>query len=103
VYPIRIALLGLLVVTPWFFGGVWARVQWVVMLALAILLALDLISRFGDEDRPNLVPTAWLPAWFGIALGLVQLIPLSPRYAAWFAPGKLICSYELFFHDSPCD
>ena len=83
---IRFSLLTLLVVTPWFFGGVWARVQWVLMLCVAMLLAIDLVARFGDEDRPNLIPTAWLPVLAGVALGLFQLIPWPSPLAKVMAP-----------------
>ena len=86
---IRLSLLLLVVATPWLFGGVWARVQWVLMLALAVLLAVDVIARFGDEDRPNLLPTAWLPLLAGILLGVFQLVPLSPGIANWLSPASL--------------
>ncbi len=92
---IRLTLLALLLLTPWFFGGVWARVQWVLMLVAAILLAVDLVTRFGDDDRPNLVPAAWLPVLAGILLGLFQLVPWSPSLAQIFAPGAVQWRAEL--------
>ena len=41
---IRLVLIALLVVTPWFFGGVLATTQWGLMLVVAVLLALDVAS-----------------------------------------------------------
>ena len=82
---IRTSLLLVLFVTPWFFGGVWASVQWVLLLILAILLSLELVGRFGDEKRPGLIPTAWMPLIIGIALGIFQLIPWTPSLANRFA------------------
>ena len=82
---IRVTLLIVLLITPWLFGGVWASVQWVLMLVLAVLLALELVSRFGDANRPNVIPTVWLPLLAGIALGAFQLIPWTPSLADWFA------------------
>ncbi len=92
---IRLALLALLFVTPWLFGGVWARVQWVLMLVAAVLLAFDLVTRFGEDDRPNLVPSAWLPLLAGIMLGLFQLIPWSPGLAPLMASGAVAWRGEL--------
>ena len=92
---IRLVLIALLVVTPWFFGGVLATTQWGLMLAVAVLLALDVASRFSGEDRPSMVPTAWLPALAGILLGIVQLIPWSPELAAYVAPQTLAWQIEM--------
>ena len=92
---VRWSIVLLLVVTPWFFGGVWASVQWVLMFVGAVLLALDLVTRFGDDDRPNLVPSAWLPVLLGIALGLFQLVPWSPPLAETLAPASLEWRREL--------
>lgn len=92
---IRVVLLALLVITPWFFGGVWARVQWVVMLIAAILLAIDLVTRFSDDDRPHLVPAAWLPPLFGILLGLFHLIPWPASWAETMAPATVAWRAEL--------
>ncbi len=86
---IRVMLLAILVATPWFFGGVWARIQWVLMLLAGVLLALDLVDRFGDQRRPHPMPTLWLPLLAGIGLGLFQLVPLSPGVASWLAAGTL--------------
>jgi O-antigen ligase/tetratricopeptide (TPR) repeat protein len=83
---IRVTLLAVLLITPWWFGGVWARVQWVLMLVLAGLLAADLVGRFGEDDRPNLVPTAWLPVLAGLLLGLFQLVPWPTAMANVAAP-----------------
>ncbi|MCP4191014.1 MAG: O-antigen ligase family protein [Planctomycetaceae bacterium] len=82
---IRTSLLLVLFVTPWLFGGVWASVQWVLLLILAILLAADLMSRFRHEKRLNLIPTAWIPLLIGIGLGTFQLIPWAPSLATLFA------------------
>ncbi|MCA9150110.1 MAG: O-antigen ligase family protein [Planctomycetales bacterium] len=92
---VRWLLILVLVATPWFFGGVWASVQWLLMFVAALLLGLDLVTRFGDDDRPNLVPSAWLPILFGIALGLFQLVPLAPSWAETFAPASLKWRQEL--------
>ena len=86
---IRVALLTLLVGTPWLFGGVWARIQWVLMLLAGVLLALDLVDRFGDQERPSWLPLLWWPLLAGIGLGLFQLLPMSPSVASWFAPATL--------------
>jgi tetratricopeptide (TPR) repeat protein len=83
---VRLTLLAVLLITPWLFGGVWARVQWILMLVLAVLLAVDLMGRFGDDDRPNLVPTAWLPVLAGLLLGLFQLVPWPAALAGVTAP-----------------
>ena len=85
----------ILVVTPWFFGGVWARVQWVLILLVGLLLAMDLVERFGDHDRPNVIPTLWIPLLAGILLGLFQLVPLSPGMASWLAPATARWRSEL--------
>ncbi len=82
-------------VTPWFFGGVWARVQWVLILLVGLLLAMDLVERFGDHDRPNVIPTLWIPLLAGVLLGLFQLVPLSPGMANWLAPATARWRSEL--------
>ena len=92
---IRLTLLALLLLTPWLFGGVWARVQWVLMLIIAVLLAVDLLTRFGDDDRPNLLPTAWLPVLAGLLLGLFQLVPWPPAVAQVLAPATVQWRAEL--------
>ncbi|MCA9199504.1 MAG: O-antigen ligase family protein, partial [Planctomycetales bacterium] len=94
-YIIRALLLIVTVATPWFFGGVWADVQWILLLCLAVQLAFDLMSRFGQYDQPSWLPTAWLPVLFGIALGVCQLVPLSPSTAAWLAPETLALRTQL--------
>ena len=86
---IRVGLLTLLVGTPWLFGGVWARIQWVLMLLAGVLLALDVAERFGNQERPGRLPLLWWPLLAGIGLGLFQLIPLSPGVANWLAPVTL--------------
>ena len=95
IHIIRVSLLAILVATPWWFGGVWARVQWVLMLLVGVLLAMDLVERFGDPDRPNVIPTLWLPLLAGIGLGLFQLTPLPPGLADWLAPGTVRWRAEL--------
>ena len=92
---IRLTLLALLLLTPWLFGGVWARVQWVLMLITAMLLAIDLLTRFGEDDRPNLLPAAWLPVLAGIVLGLFQLVPWPSALAPVLAPGAVQWRAEL--------
>ena len=82
---IRITLLIALVITPWFFGGVWADVQWLLLLAVAILLGLELVVRYRPSNRPSFMPTAWLPLLLGILLGVLQLIPWTPSLGKWFA------------------
>ena len=89
VNTIRITLLIALVITPWFFGGVWADVQWILLLATAILLGLELVVRFRPSNRPQFMPTAWLPLLLGILLGVMQLIPWTPSLAHWFAGESL--------------
>jgi hypothetical protein len=86
---IRLTLLALLLVTPWLFGGVWARVQWILMLVGAMLLAADLVTRFDEDDRPNLIPAAWLPVLAGVVLGLFQLVPWPPALAQVLAPSTV--------------
>jgi tetratricopeptide (TPR) repeat protein len=98
---IRLTLLAVLLITPWVFGGVWARVQWILMLVLALLLAADLVGRFGDEDRPNLVPTAWLPVLAGLLLGLFQLIPWPPAVVDMMAPTTARWRTELVGDSEP--
>ena len=83
---IRNLLLVLLFAAPWFFGGVWASVQWGMLLLVAILLATDLASRFSADERPGLLPIGWLPPLAGMALGLAQLIPFSADSVQKWAP-----------------
>ena len=91
-------LLSLVVSTPWFFGGVWARVQWVLAGAVAVLLAVDVILQLRKKTTKSWMPTLCWPLLLGIGLGLFQLIPLSGQAAAWLAPhatemrGQLISS-----------
>lgn len=96
---VRIVLIGLLVIAPWFFGAVWAQVQWVIMLVVGLLMALELVSRFGDDDRPNLIPAAWVPILGGLVLGLVQLVNWPSGFAETMAPRTLQLRAELTTDD----
>ena len=96
---IRITLLIALVITPWFFGGVWADVQWLLLLAVAILLGLELVVRYRPSNRPPFMPTAWLPLLLGILLGVLQLIPWTPSLGKWFA-GESV-EYQREFASTP--
>ena len=68
--------------------------------ALGTESLLDLVERFGDQDRPNLIPTLWLPLLAGITLGLFQLTPLTPGLADWLASGTVRWRSELV-NDEP--
>ena len=83
---IRVTLIAMVVLTPWMFGGVWARTQWALLLITSVLLAADLLSRFGKYDQTSWMPTSWLPLLFGIAIGVAQLVPMSTSWANMLAP-----------------
>ena len=81
--PITFVLIATLVITPWFFGGVWSSVQSVLLFVAAGLLVLDALR---GAPR-SCLPTAFWPLVLGIALGLFQLVPLGPKFAPKLAPG----------------
>jgi len=80
------ALLLMVLVTPWFYGGVWTRVQWILAEVAAILLAIDLVWQFGRRHLPARIPTLLMPLLLGIGLGILQIVPLSESVAGWVAP-----------------
>ena len=92
---IRLVLIGLLVIAPWFFGAVWAQVQWILMLVVGLLMSLELVTRFGQDDRPNLIPASWLPLLAGLVLGLIQLVNWPGGLAETMAPRTLQLRAEL--------
>ena len=81
--PITFVLIASLVITPWLFGGVWSRVQCVLVFVAAGLLVLDALR---GASRCYL-PTAFWPLVLGIALGLFQLVPWGPKFAPKLASG----------------
>ena len=92
---IRVSLIIAVVLTPWFFGGVWAITQWALLLIASILLAADLAVRFSHYDQSSWIPTAWIPLFLGVMLGIAQLIPLSPTLANVLAPSMSKLRSEL--------
>lgn len=92
---IRVALIAAVVATPWLFGGVWAITQWALLLIAAILLAADLAVRFSHYDQSSWIPTAWIPIFLGLLLGIAQLVPLNTTLAGFFSPNMAKLRGEL--------
>jgi tetratricopeptide (TPR) repeat protein len=92
---IRVTLIAMIVITPWFFGGVWAITQWILLSLATVLLAADLLTRFGRYDLASWIPTTWLPLLLGIGLGVFQLVPCSPQLARRVAPYSYQLRHEL--------
>ena len=88
-WTIAVAILASLVVTPWFFGGVWARTQSILLGLFAVLLAMDGLSGLRSNRQPAVVPIALYPLVCGVLLGLIQLWPLDTERAARFSPGAV--------------
>ncbi len=86
--PITFLLIATLAITPWFFGGVWARVQSVLMFTSVLLLALSVLQSARSVPARSYLPAAFLPLVLGILLGLFQLIPLGPAFAPQLAAGS---------------
>ncbi len=81
----------MLVVTPWFFGGVSLHVQTALMVVCAGLLLVDAVGRVGNIQSEIVVflPVTICILFAGIALGLFQLLPLNEDGARRLAAGTV--------------
>jgi len=82
-------LAGLIVLSPWFFGGVHARVQFWMLAGISVALALGLATMLAGRSSGLVIPTASVVFMGGLSLGAVQLIPLPPGVADRLPPSVL--------------
>ena len=79
-------LVGLVVVTPWLFGGVDPVVQIWLFVGVIVALACWLLSRIADRSLGSVLPVAVVPLICALCLGLFQLVPLGAETRALFSP-----------------
>ncbi len=82
----QVALIVLLVVSPWLFGGVGANVQ--VWLSVGVLAALAcwLVAASSGRAGGSELPVALVPLILALGLGLFQLVPLERDAIARLSP-----------------
>ena len=80
----------MLLVTPWFFGGVSLRVQSVLLATSAVLLVVETVRMFNRSSSPAVVaiPSTMFLLVAGIGLGIFQLVPFQKDLASTFAAGS---------------
>lgn len=101
--PAQFILVGLALGTPWFFGGVQARVQaWLFVGVIAALLYW-LVRQFGKRSADSVLPLACVPLLCALVLGAFQLVPLSPETGAFFSPGGARLRSELASEQTSSD
>ncbi len=81
---LRVAVMAMAAIAPWFFGGVEARTQAVLMLCGALVVAGWLFLGSRKEDP---LPLAAAPLIAALLLALVQLTPLAADLVAMISPG----------------
>lgn len=79
-------LLGLVTLTPWWFGGVQASVQVWLFVAVSVALACWLLGQFTARAARTALPVAVIPLVGAIGLGVFQLVPLGGDTAAFLSP-----------------
>jgi O-antigen ligase/tetratricopeptide (TPR) repeat protein len=82
-------VLGLLVITPWFFGGVEATTQVWLYGASIVALVCSLVIVFLDRQSSLRLPIAFIPLVLAVLLGVFQLIPLERSWQSRLTPAAV--------------
>ncbi len=90
-----LALVGAVVVSPWWFGGVQAGAQVWLFLGILISLACWLVGRLVVRRASAALPLAILPLLLAAGLALFQLVPLDGRAVAFLSPAAAELRGEL--------
>ena len=80
-WPGRIALLLAIVISPWFYGGVEFNAKTGIAIALVIGLALWWFETSVSGRRTQVFPYLFVPMLVGVAIMVLQLIPLPDSVA----------------------
>ena len=76
---LQVALCGLVMAAPWFYGAVTAKPQFYLAVALSVIGVLRFIQRLFNSNgqRSSGIPTVIIPAAGLILLGVWQLVPIG--------------------------
>jgi O-antigen ligase len=85
----QVLLLGLVLVSPWFFGGVRANFQAPCFVVVLVCLACWLCTLTSKRSDVEVLPSALVPLLLALGLGGLQLIPVADSVARWLSPKEL--------------
>jgi len=100
---VQFALISLVVVTPWFFGGVQAAVQVWLFVAVVGALLCCLVNHLAKGAAGGVLPLAIVPLICVLGLGALQLVPLGPETLARLSPAGAELRGALLAESSPSD
>lgn len=79
-WPGRICILVALLITPWLYGSYYFSAQFLMAVCCLVGVAFLWFESGVSERRSLILPYLLVPLFFGIVLGLLQIIPLPEAF-----------------------